>query len=204
MNAGPQFLPPRQSVIFAITRKMLDKSGLCVRKFAMQVAENYFNTTALDCRTLPLKWGFTTDDLIKAEKHNAQIIGRYMDGTVKTLPCDLEDAWVSALLPEYRADCERDLATRRGMLSLEYPQFNGLSKAADVAGLAKEFGELLCALAPALVDGVLDEADATHAQKILRESDDLVAQVMGIRIAVSDVLLRAKINKAMSKGMRNA
>ena len=200
MNAGLQFLPPRSVVIFALTRKMLDETALCVRKFAMLVAENYFKSTAVDRRALPFKWGTTIDELCKAEKANAQIIARYMDGTVKTLPCDLEDAWVRSLPEPYQNDCERDLASRRGMLTVRFPEFSGKADVVNVATLVKDFSELLSALAPVLNDGVIDESDAPHARKILRESDDLIAQIMSVRAVVSDVLLVSQINRAVKKG----
>lgn len=202
MKSDIQFMPPRQLVIYSHTRKMLDETALSVTKFAMQVAENYFKMTAIDCRSVPFKSGVTIDELCKAEKLNAQLIGRYMDRTVKTLPCDLEDAWVTAMLPAYRHECERDLSARRGMLSIEFPEFKGGSDVASVATMVKSFGDVLQALVPVLADGVITEADAPHARKVMRETDDLVAQLMGVRSVLLDVLLQSQLSKAMQKGLR--
>jgi hypothetical protein len=165
---------------------MLDNTAMCMRKFATLVAEQYMASLAPDLRQVPFRWGVTGDDLFKAEKHNAQQISRYMDGTVKVLPADLEDAWVSALPEPFRCECERDLGRRRGFL----PIWLGHSQAigACVAPIATEFGQLVEALAPALADGRITAEDLPHAKRILDETDDLIAAVMGLRQQVQDLV----------------
>lgn len=182
MKRGSQkFLPPRQSVLFGITRRMLDETAMCIRKFSMEVAERYFATTALDQRHVKFRWGVTLDELFKAERHNAQVVSRYMDGTVKVFPADLEDAWVLALTMPYRAECERELAARRGHLAVQRPG-ESPSPVASVAALTKEFSDLLGAIAPALADGVIDDADLPLLHRVVAEGDDLLAAVMAIRL----------------------
>lgn len=188
MKRESHFLPPRSSVIYAHTRRMLDASALCVRKFAMRVAEQYIALLALDQRTVPFRWGVTIDDLCRAEKHNAQILTRYMDGTVKVLPADLEDAWVLALPEPYRGECERDLARRRGVVPVRLMGSTEAAKAVGLGQLSHEFGELVQALAPALADGHIDAADLPHARRILNESDDLIAAVLGLRREITLLL----------------
>lgn len=188
MKRGAHFLPPRSAVVFEHTRRMLNQTSACVRKFAMQVAENYIATTAIDQRHVPFRTGATLIDLCKAERHNAQIISRYMDGTVKTLPADLEDAWLLALPDPYRSACERDLGRRRGMLPVRLLDETEASETIGLGKLAREFGELFQALAPALADGKICETDLPHARKILDESDDLIGAVLSMRRLVQAIL----------------
>lgn len=188
MKPAPHFLRPRSAVIFDHTRRMLDQTAMCTRKFAMRVAEQYVAIVAPDQRQVPFRLGVTGDDLIKAERHNAQQLGRYMDGTIKALPADLEDAWVLSLPEPYRSECERELAQRRGRYS---ERRLGAGEAGEVAGISQlllEFGQLMEALGPALADGSITEADLPHARRILNESDDLIAALLSIRRAVTQIV----------------
>lgn len=180
MKASRQFLPPRQQVIYAHTRRMLDATASNYTTFAMEVAECYLSMTAPDVRQVKLRTGDGAD-LIKAMENNAQVLRRYMDGTVKTLPADLEDAWVMCLPDPFRGDCERHLARRRGMLAVRMPTDGETAQAVGVARLASEFGDLMSALAPALADGRIDASDLPHARRILDESDDLICAVVALR-----------------------
>jgi len=196
MKREPHFLPPRQSVVYGYTRRMLDETATNAATFAMTLAECYLRTTAPDVRTVPFRLG-EGDELLRAMKNNAQILRRYMDGSVKVLPADLEDAWVMALPEPYRSDCERDLASRRGRLTMRSLSGDATARAVGVSDLAIEFGQLIEALAPALADGVINEADLPHARRILNESDDLISAVLAIRRQVTDLLPGADKN---SKG----
>lgn len=187
MKGVRQFLPPRQSIVYGHTRRMLDATGSNYTSFAMLVAESYLAMTAPDVRQVKLRTGEGVD-LIKAMENNAQILRRYMDGTVKTLPCDLEDAWVCSLPEPYRGDCERDLARRRGMLAVHMPNDGAADPATGLATLAHEFGELASALAPALTDGRIDQADLPHARRILDCSDDLICATVAVRRQVQALL----------------
>lgn len=186
MKQGPQYLPPRQSVIYGYTRRMLDQTGMNANSFALAVAERYHALVAPDVRQVKLRLG-EGDALCRAMRDNGQVLRRYMDGTVKVLPADLEDAWVQALPEPYRADCERDLARRRGHLCvrIDSPQSSAIR---SVGELSTEFGELLGALAPAIADGRFTDADLMHALQILNKSDDLISAVLSIRRAVTALL----------------
>ena len=192
MKRDRHFLPPRQSVVYGHTRRMLDETGMNANTFAMHVAERYHQLVAPDVRGVPFRLG-EGDDLLAALKNNGQILRRYMDGTVKVLPADLEDAWVMALPAPYRGDCERDLAQRRGTLSVPVPSGDA-AKAFGVAALTTEFGELLQALAPALADGKICERDLPHARRILSESDDLISQVVALRRQITALLPEGSIH----------
>lgn len=180
MKGVRQFLPPRQQVVYAHTRRMLDATASNYTTFAMDVAERYLSMVAPDVRQVKLRTGEGVE-LIKAMENNAQVLRRYMDGTVKTLPADLEDAWVMALPEPFRGECERDLARRRGMLAVQMPADDETAQAVGLARLAHEFGELMSALAPALADGKLDATDLPYARRILDESDDLISAVVALR-----------------------
>ena len=180
MKGVRQFLPPRQQVVYAHTRRMLDATASNYTSFAMDVAERYLSMVAPDVRQVKLRTGEGVE-LIKAMENNAQVLRRYMDGTVKTLPADLEDAWVMALPEPFRGECERDLARRRGMLAVQMPADDETAQAVGLSRLAHEFGELMSALAPALADGKLDATDLPYARRILDESDDLISAVVALR-----------------------
>jgi hypothetical protein len=185
MKARPQYLPPLQSVIYAHTRRMFDQTAMNAQSFAMALAEKYLAMTAPDVRSVPFRLG---DDLAGAIKHNAQIVRRYMDGTVRVLPADLIDAWVLTLPDPYRNECDRDLSRRRGFLPVRMAGSSCTARTVCVADLAAEFAQLLEAIAPALEDGRIDGDDLVSARRILNESEDLIAAVMAIRRQVQSIL----------------
>lgn len=194
MSARRQFQPPRQSVVYAHTRRMLDQTSMDATAFAMAVAEQYLTLNAPDVRHVKLRLG-QGDELLKAMANNGQVIRRYMDGTVKVLPADLEDAWLLALPEPYRGECERDLARRRGLVPVQLGIGDAACEPVCLGRLAREFGQLCEALAPALTDGKVCDADLPHAARILNESDDLIAAVLA---------LRRRVVAIMPGGRRNA
>ncbi len=127
-------------------------------------------------------------ELIKALENNGQVLRRYMDGTVKVLPADLEDAWVLALPEPYRGDCERDLARRRGYMATPMPSTATTAQVANCGKFLAEAGQLCEALAPALADGVLCAKDMPHARRIINEVDDVIAAVTTIRHQVQKLM----------------
>ncbi|MBD9368839.1 hypothetical protein [Xanthomonas sp. XNM01] len=179
MKPEPQFLPPAQSVVYAYTRRMLEETATNAQSFAVEVAERYLAMTSPSARAVPFKTSET--DPAAAMRHNGQILRRYLDGAVKTLPADLVDAWVLALPDPYRCECERDLARRRGLLAVRAIDAGDVGAAASLADLAVHFAELMRALAPAMADGVINEADLPHVRAALNESDDLITAVVSIR-----------------------
>jgi len=181
MKPGPQFLPPRQSVVYVHTDRMLHETGTNKRTFAMVVAENYLRMTAEEDRE---ERGFrittgSTADAASDKKHNGQILGRYMIGDLRVMPANLEDAWVLSLPEPYRTDCERDLAKRRGMLAVPMPAPEGL-QVASVATLMGNYANLVHALAPAIEDGRFGPEDLPHKRAIEAAGRDVIAAVIGI------------------------
>lgn len=187
MKRTPHFQPPRQSVVYGYTRRMLDETATNANSFAMALAEQYCATVAPDVRTVALKLG-EGDDLISAIKANSQVLRRYMKGEVKVLPADLEDAWVMALPEPYRSDCERDLAQRRGRYSMPQLDPTESGQVVGLGALLTEVGQLCEALAPAVADGVINRKDLPHAHRVLTKSDDVIAALLGFRRCFTDLL----------------
>lgn len=179
MKPGPQFLPPVQSVVYGYTRRLFDETATNAQSFAVGVAERYLATTSPAARQVSFKAADT--DPAAAMRHNGQILRRYMDGGLKTLPADLVDAWVLSLPEPYRGECERDLARRRGLLPVRAIEAEASAELTSLADLAMHFGELMQALAPALADGRIDANDLPHVRKVLDESDDLITAVVSVR-----------------------
>lgn len=170
MKPAPHFLPPRQTVIYSATRRMLDETAANAQSFAMAVAEIYIRTTAPDVRQVKFRIGSEDD-----ARHNAQLLRRYMDGTVKTLPADLEDAWVMALPEPYRGECEQALARRRGRLSIELPACDAGEDAAALSEVMLHTGEMCASWGRSVADGRID---AREREEILAHSDGVIAAVV--------------------------
>lgn len=182
MKPVPQFLPPRQSVIYAHTRRMLDHTATNANSFAMAVAERYIAMVASDVRAVPFRLG-DGDDLIVAMKNNGQILRRYMDGTVKVLPADLEDAWVLALPEPFRSDCERDLAQRRQRVTYQLPQHATGADFSTIAHVLSESGQLCSAWGEALADGEITDDEYV---RLVAESDDVMSSVLEFRAHLAE------------------
>lgn len=180
MKPVRHFLPPRQSVVYGYTRRMLDETATNANSFATSVAELYLARVAPDQRQMKFRLG-EGDELLAAMRNNGQILRRYMDGTLKVLPADLEEAWVLALPDPYRSDCERELGRRRSFYPVRVLESAAGAEAAGMAQLATEVGQLFEALSHALADGRVDEQDLPHVGRILDETDDVIAAVLAIR-----------------------
>jgi hypothetical protein len=182
MKRRPQYLPPRQSVVIGYTRRMLDETAMNANTFAMAVAERYLETVAPDVRQVPFRLG-EGDALFKAIKDNAQTLRRYMDGTVKVLPADLEDAWVLSLPEPYRSECERDLARRRGRYSFELPGDIASEDFATIGEVMQQSGELFSEWGKSVADGHLTPAEL---QRVEKETDDVIAALLRLRTYARD------------------
>lgn len=200
MKRESHFQPPRQSVVYRYTRQMLDETATNANSFAMEVAERYTRTVAPDVRHAAFRVG-EGDALIAAMRNNGQILRRFMDGSVKVLPADLEDSWVMALPEPYRSDCERELAQRRGRWSTPELPATESGQAIGLAQLMADVAQLFEALAPALADGKITAEDLPHARRILKESDDLIAGVLAVRRMVTDLLPTGDAAKGWAGGV---
>ena len=156
---------------------MLDETAMNAASFAMAVAELYLARTAPDVRSVPFKLG-EGDELIAAMRANAQTLRRYMDGTTKCMPCDLEDAWVLALPEPYRSDCEAELARRRGRVSVPMPVMAVDADAHAIAELMRTAGVLCASFGVSLADGKID---ADELRVMFNQSDAVIASVLQLR-----------------------
>jgi hypothetical protein len=156
---------------------MLDETATDATTFSMHVAQRYLAMTAPDVRQVKLRLG-EGEELLRAMDNNGQILRRYMDGTVKALPADLEDAWVLALPEPYRSDCERDLARRRGRHSVEVPVADASGDCASIGCVISKSGELCSEWGRAIADEGLT---APELQRIENESDGVISAVLGLR-----------------------
>lgn len=179
MKPELQFLPPRQYELTHSARRVFDETALNSQSFAMRVAELYLKRTAPDVRNVPFRLG---DDPAADMRANAQTLRRYMDGTVKAMPADLEDAWVLALPEPYRSECETALARRRGRLSVLAPDDVQGADAHALAGVMGASGELCAQFGRALSDGRID---ARERARMLAQSDSVIAAVLQFRAALT-------------------
>lgn len=179
MKPGPQFMTPRQEVIYQYTRQMILETGTNRRTFAMVVADNYLNMVAEDDQDVPFRIT-RGGDAAGDKKHNGQILGRYLDREVRKLPADLEDAWVLSLPQPYRYNCERDLALRRGLLVVPRPSGAGMT-VASVAQLVTKYAGMLDALAPAVANGRFGPEDLPYQREINAAGDDVISAVLAVR-----------------------
>ena len=179
MKPEPQLMMPRQEVIYQHTKRMIVETGTNRRSFAMVLADNYLNMVAEDDQDVPFRIT-RGGDAAADKKHNGQILGRYLDGEVKKLPADLEDAWVLSLPQPYRHNCERDLAQRRGLLVVPRP-FGGAMTVASVATLVTKYAGMLEALAPAVENGRFGPEDQPYQREINAAGDDVIGAVLAVR-----------------------
>lgn len=176
----------RAAVVFRHTWAALRSSALCERKLAARIAEAYIARVPLADRVVAFHAGTTTDDLLRAEKANAQLFGRFLRGVVK-LPADLEEAWVQALPEPHREECARELVRRYGFLPARAPT-SGAGPVATLGVLLREFGETVGALEPIVADGRVDGADAPHLKRALKELNDLQAALVSFQAQLTDAL----------------
>ena len=129
--------------------------GTTMRRYAGDVATRYINTVPLHARQLPLQ---ITRDPIADERHNAQVVARWLDGTVR-MPVEAEESLVLSLPEPFRAECQRELAERLGLLAAPLPSKDGARATVTTADLLRETGELMLALSPLFADGKVDAGD---------------------------------------------
>lgn len=179
---------PRSAVVFRYTQHAIHHCGLCVRKLATRIAEEYQSRVPQSLRVVAFHAGTTTASMFKAEVANAQLVGRFLSGVVK-LPADLEEAWVAALPDDVQRECRRELVRRYGFMAAEMPTAPSVrSESASIADLAREFGETVSALAPVLDDGLIDARDAPHIKRALKESADLMAALVTLQAQLTAAL----------------
>lgn len=187
MIEGDGYMEPRSAVIVRHTHAAMRSSvRMCIRKFASRVAEHYTGRYAEGDRHIVFHHGTTIDTATEAEKANAQIVTRFMDGTVR-FPADLEESWVAALVDPFRMDCARELAQRYGFIGAMAPRTRG-EPVWTMGDMALRFGSMMQAIAPIIADGRIDQADCP-AQ--ILEALKLWTDMQAAGVALQQQLLNA-------------
>ena len=173
--------------------------GTTMRRYAGDVATRYINTVPLHARQLPLQ---ITRDPIADERHNAQVVQRWLDGTVR-MPVEAEESLVLSLPEPFRAECQRELAERLGLLAAPLPSKDGARATVTTADLLRETGELMLALSPLFADGKVDAGDLPNARRAIRECDDVLGRLTTLRAELTTLLL-ADSAQSNVKALRGA
>lgn len=173
--------------------------GTTMRRYAGDVATHYLNTVPLHARQLPLQ---ITRDPIADERHNAQVVQRWLDGAVR-MPVEAEESLVLSLPEPFRAECQRELAERLGLLAAPLPSKDGARATVTTADLLRETGELMLALSPLFADGKVDAGDLPNARRAIRECDDVLGRLTTLRAELTTLLL-ADSAQSNVKALRGA
>jgi hypothetical protein len=160
---------PRSRTVMRFVQLALHH-GVSMKAFAASVADSYIAATSFDDRVVDFKVGTCAESAAKANKANAQICQRYLDGTVKTFPADLEEAFVMSLPDDVREQCKAALADRYGLLAARLPIVGAQATQQSTADVMRESGEAIAALLQLVASGSVDARD-----KAKRELLDVVA-----------------------------
>jgi hypothetical protein len=194
MTNNPHEREPRSRTLLRHTRQAIKDGRLKVLPFSEAVSARYLADVQPEDRAINLREdGETADSALKAKKANHQIIDRFLDGTVKTFPADLEDAWVASLPQPYRQRCERELSARRGFVPVVEPKACDApaQQAGELSDLLREVGETTARLAPIFADGTVDSNDLPHIVPALEELGDLLMSTLQLQRRLTKVIADA-------------
>lgn len=191
---------PRSHTIGRHVRDALRHSGLTELAFATAVVEAYHSRVALHERGVEFHSGTTVDQMLDAQRANAQLLRRMLAGQVR-MPVDMEEAVVLSLPEPYRRRLLSELAGRYGLLAVPMPSDDAVKQHQALADLSREFGEAIERLAPMLADGHIDASDAALAPAALRELHDLAATTQGL-ISLIKAATRPATVRAMRQGVQ--
>lgn len=170
---------PRSATIGRVVLDALRHSGLTEQAYAARVVDLYHQRVALHERTVEFHAGTTAGQVIEAQRANAQLLRRMLNGAVR-LPADLEESLVLALPPPYQRHLLSELAARYGLLAVAEPSRTEAGQHATLANLCREFGEAVERVAPMLADGRIDASDRNLAGPAVRELRDVLAATHGL------------------------
>lgn len=201
MNSRVQkFIEPRMAVVFRWHITCIHETAASEVSMAAEVAELYLSTTPAPLRVVPFRpMVGSTDEMLDAKQHNRQVYRRMIHNETKRVPADIEDALVLALPDVYRQRCERDLAARRGLLAVRRMPSHVGGQMVSAGEMTKEFGELMIAAAPMMLDGDINKADQAVLKQVIAEADDVLAAVKSVRQGADDALHRPTL-KAVANG----
>lgn len=173
---------PRDSVIAEHVGHAMRHTRLSFEAFAQDVADHYHANTRDTLRNV--KFHVVPHiDPCSALRANAQIIRRMVEGVVR-MPVEIEEAIVLALPAPFRDACLRELAARFGLIGAQIPRSDATGQAVQVAALLRGAGATIATLAPMFEDGLITEADATHAPAALASLDALLANITTVAAMV--------------------
>jgi hypothetical protein len=101
---------------------------------------------------------------------------RYMDGTT-AIPMDLEEAWATCLLENYKRQAVIELCTRHGAAAVE---IDHEMSCVGVSELMKRCANMLEVAGDILDDGVVDESDRRHLPALDSTAKELISVVGGL------------------------
>lgn len=170
----------RDQVVAHHVNMVLRHTTVTRESFADDVVNRYHERTPLELRHIQFHAFQRGGDPYAVQRANAQLLFRML-GNVVRLPVEIEEAVVLSLPEPYRTACLHDLCERYGLLAAPIPGATPEARLAQVGDLATEFGQAVHALATTLGDGHLTPADASNAQLVVRELDELIAKASGLR-----------------------
>jgi hypothetical protein len=194
MTNSPQPAETRSRTVLRYTRQAIKDGRLKVLPFSERVSAAYLADVPPEDRVVHIhEDGESADSALKARKHNHQVIDRLINGQVKTFPADLEDAWVACLPETYRTRCIRELAARRGLVTMPDPRATDGAgiQTADMSDLLREVGETATRLAPIFADGKVDAQDLPHIGPALEELGDLLQATLQLHRRLTKVMTEA-------------
>lgn len=158
----------RDTVLIAHASDMLSRTSMSKEDFAENLSRALYSAApdkshAKDVPDLEAMTR-TADHSTYARASGAWLkrVQRWLDGSVE-LPAWMEEAWVQAMLPEWRERCLVELSARYGLLAVR-PIAADHGEAIQVfAGISKAFGQLAGVGGEVFADGLFNHLDASNA-----------------------------------------
>lgn len=172
-----------QTIVRHVTA-YLNETRTSMESYAMDVRQAYHDATEETARDVRFHAG---GDAYKDMRANGQIVRRFLEGNPR-MPVDIEEALVEALPASRRDALLTELAARYGLLPAQIPQPGPVGEAGSIAGLMKQTGEVIEAMAPMLEDGVIDNRDLPFAKHALAQINEAMAELMSLQARVVEIL----------------
>lgn len=130
------------------------------------------------------------DAFLKAGMAWLKRVQRWLGGDVE-MPAWLEEAWVTALLPEWKERCLIELAGRYGLLAVRPVGLDGMGPMQVFGGLMGRLGDVTGLGSKVFDDLVLDAKDRAHLPEFASSLDALAAKCTGLSAAARKVISQA-------------
>jgi hypothetical protein len=189
-----QFLSPAD-VLIRWAKRQMDETRQSLASFSEVLTDEYMRIVPEERRTAPLDEipvDGSSHDFFRIRTKNAIADERWIKGAVK-VPLEVLDAWVFALVGEYREGCLLQLMGRFGLVPVPA---NPQADAATYAKTLRSQADLIDALVDILADGVVDRHDTPVSRRAMDHIASLEAQTAGWKRLFSEVLLAANDSDA--------